>query len=396
MICDLKYLNLLVRMKQYLGNIEPMESLFSFMNNWLGITNRAIIAAYYFSNQKQKNILLRVNNDGIFKTDSYQEKFLHKTLQRNTTKNTYQSEDAGSFHNLFVEKFFESKVPFEGSPILIFPFINNEDWKKDFLFIQLPSNDKSKKVKAGNQIQLGILENNDLIDEITVVSKLIYNMQIDYREQFDSFKTLFLHKIFELDNAKAEVEQLKESKNKDKLQMAYDVLDLMVEKYEAKYKVESTAKRKIIETEVDNEKFKIALQNSYLNMLGLSEAEETIQINEDNLYFEAPSGLRKSKIGEGAKMKKAEKYLNDLETAAAVVYKEGGRLTSENIGRKCDPIKIPATISDYNRRHQERIRMLMINRPEDWPTIREFRPIINILTGSNPPEENKIAPGQNQ
>ena len=382
-------------MKQYLGNIEPMEYLFSFIYNWLGIKNRAIVAAYYFSGQKQKNILLRINAESKFEKDFFQEKLLHKTIQRNTVKTTYQSESPSSFNNLFTEKFFENQESDKNEPILIFPFVSVEDGKKDFLFIQFTPNENSKKNSAGKQMQLGILQNNDLISEISIVSNLVYNAQVDFLEQFESFKVLLSHKSEELENAREEIQQIQERLNQEKLKIARGELDSMVEKFGFEYIIENSAIRKIIDTEVDIDVFKRALRKAYLNTLGIYGADEAIRINGENLYFEAPSGMKKSKIEESAKIRKVEIYLDKLEAAAVVVLKEGEKLTSENIGRKCDPILIPAAISDYNRRHQERIRMLMINRPEDWPTIREFRPIINILTGTTPPEENRIVPGQN-
>lgn len=380
-------------MKQYLGNIEPMENLFSFMNDWLGIKNRAIIAAYYFSGQKQKNILLRINAEGKFEKDFFQEKFLHKTILRSTARVTHQSETWSSFHNLFLEKFFENRESDKNESILIFPFINIEDGKKDLLFIQFPPNDNSK-TGIGKQMQLGLLQNTELISEIVIVARLIYNMQVDYREQFESFKTLLHHKSEELENAQEEINQLQEYLNQEKLKTARAELDFMVEKFNITYILENSAIRKIIDTEVNNDAFKYALQKAYMNSIGIYGADEAIRINGENLYFEAPSIMKRSKIEEGTKIRKVEIYLDKLEAAAVIVMKEDGKLTAENIGRKCDPILIPAAISDYNKRHRDRIRTLMINRPENWPTIREFRPIINILTGYNPPEENGIVSGQ--
>lgn len=381
-------------MKQYFGNIEPMESLFSLMIDWLGNSNRAIVASYYFSSQKQKNILLRMNADGTFKEDSYQEKVLHKTIQRSIAKTTCQSEDPGNFHHLFLEKFFESRIADKKNPILVLPFVNAEDGKKDLLFIQLrQSSGVTKNGSSGSQISL----NTSLVDEIVIVSRLIYAMQIDYREQFDSVKKLLNHKFAELESLKEELEQMKVQMGHEKMQLARAELDLMVKKYKSEYIIENSASQKIMDTEVDTDRFKSALREAYLNAKLIFNDEEKLRINGENLYFEAPSqGIKKSKIEEGAKMRKVEKYLNDLEAAAVAVLKDGDRLTAENIGRKFDPIRIPAAISDYNKRHQDRIRMLMINRPNDWPTLREFRPIINILTGINSSEESKILQAPNQ
>jgi hypothetical protein len=238
-------------------------------------------------------------------------------------------------------------------------------------------------------MMISMPEDDNRYAEIAVIAPIIYNRHVDYREQSLSFKNLYEHRHAELENAREELAQMQEQLNRQRLEMARVELDSLAGKYKCEYELDNFCIRKIVETNVDTVEFINALRKAFLNAIALSGTEEKVEIKGEHLYFGEPAGTRKNKIEENTRVKKVEQYLNKLETAALLVLKEDEKLTSENIGRKCDPRLIPAAISDYNKRHQERIRMLMINRPEDWPTIRDFRPIINILTGGNPPEENK-------
>ena len=379
-------------MKYHLANIEPMEALLAFMYDWLVQKDKAELAAYYFSVGRQKNVLLRINDKGEFVHDYFQEMFLHKTLKRSTVRSGCITENISSFHNQFADKFVTEQSSNANQPVYIFSFLNAGDNKRDMLFVRLSQKKNNSKIASGGQILLDMPEEDRRYEGIATIAPLLYSQYADYWEQLLSFRNLYEHRCAELENAREENARIQEQLNHQRLEMARNEFDLLAEKYKREYVLDNHCIKKIAETDVNTVEFTNALRKAFLNAMALSDTEDKIEIKGEHLYFEAPTGTRKGGIEENTRVKKVEQYLNKLEAAALLVLKEDEKLTSENIGRKCDPRLIPAAISDYNKRHKERIHMLMINRPDDWPTIRDFRPIMNILTGFNPPEENRTLP----
>ncbi len=363
-------------MNVFLGNIEPMECLAYFLHNWLGDTNRATVAAYYFSAQKQKNMLLRVGTNGDFQKDFFQEMHVHKTLKRGTIKPGIQPEKQSSFHNLFLEKFDPNQEA--DAKIYIYPLLNPYDEKRDLLFVRF--HQKKELEKPAQQRSIDFMPDNELYSEIAKVALLVYKLQADYLVQFAGFKTLYSHKCAELSNAQAEINHLREYQNRQKLETAHTIVNSLAEKYKRKCSIDQDAIRRITETEVSDQAFAEAIEKSFFNSLTLTPSDETVVIKSELLYFAPPAGTKRLKEEENVRLNRVKKYLDKLEIAAALVLKEEERLTSENIGRKCDPRLIPAAISDYNKRHRERIQLLMANHLEEWPLIREFKPIKNLLT----------------
>lgn len=382
-------------MMQIHGNIEAMEYLVHFLHNWLEKKNRIVVAGYYYSRIENKHQFIRIDREGKVFKDSYQESMIGQSIRRNLNVDGLFEPARKTFNHQFIEKFYEFSKTKKGNNIYICSFRNHYDLKNDLLFIDfLEVQPKIMTGKSG-QVMLNIDEEENLQNEIIEVAMQVYRLQTENFEQISNLKELYEQKNAELQNMAALNSQMQEAAFQYKLKRACTLLDDLAKKYGTDYQLDDEAKRKIVSADPEQEQFAEVLKKAFINSLNLNYGKDIMLIKGEILYFEEPEGLRKSKAEEETRLKKVEAYLNKLEQAAVVVMEKGEKMTGENLGRKCDPPLIPAAISDYNKRHQERIRTIMLNRVDDWPVIRkEFRPIKKLLPDTNPPEGDKTPKAQ--
>ncbi|MGQ1946613.1 hypothetical protein ACT3CD_05880 [Geofilum sp. OHC36d9] len=81
-----------------------------------------------------------------------------------------------------------------------------------------------------------------------------------------------------------------------------------------------------------------------------------------------------------SRMSRTKQWLDNIETAAARLVSVGEEPTGAAVGQSLQrPVSAPA-ITDWLRKNQRRVMLLLNQYPEKWPVIREhFRPLTNLV-----------------
>lgn len=90
--------------------------------------------------------------------------------------------------------------------------------------------------------------------------------------------------------------------------------------------------------------------------------------------------VEKPPVNTESRMSRTKQWLDNIETAAASLVSAGEEPTGAAVGQALRrPVSAPA-ITDWLRKNQRRVMMLLNKYPEKWPVIREhFRPLTNLV-----------------
>ena len=90
--------------------------------------------------------------------------------------------------------------------------------------------------------------------------------------------------------------------------------------------------------------------------------------------------VEKTPVNTESRMSRTKQWLDNIETAAASLVSAGEEPTGAAVGQALErPVSAPA-ITDWLRKNQRRVMMLLNQYPEKWPVIRQyFRPLTNLV-----------------